>query len=81
MTLALLSAAAAPAAALAPATEAAPEVKPDEVKYDKPAGKGQSKAVQTPQAASDAQWLQNLTTSPAKFLQQKFRIQDQAGQP
>ena len=63
------------------AEQNAPEVKPDEVKYDKPAGKGQSKAVQTPQAASDAQWLQNLTTSPAKFLQQKFRIQDQAGQP
>lgn len=63
------------------AEENAPEVKPDEVKYDKPAGKGQSKAVKTPQAASDAQWLQNLTTSPAKFLQQKFRIQDQAGQP
>jgi Ca-activated chloride channel family protein len=35
--------------------------------------------VQTEQAASDAQWLQNLTTSPAKFLKQKFSLQDQVG--
>jgi Ca-activated chloride channel family protein len=57
----------------------APEVKPDDIKMDKAAGKGQSKPVQTEQAASDAQWLQNLTTSPAKFLRQKFSLQDQAG--
>jgi Ca-activated chloride channel family protein len=57
----------------------APEVKPDDIKMDKAAGKGQSKPVQTEQAASDAQWLQNLTTSPAKFLKQKFSLQDQAG--
>jgi Ca-activated chloride channel family protein len=57
----------------------APEVKPDEIKMDKAPGKGQSKQVQTEQAASDAQWLQNLTTSPAKFLKQKFSLQDQAG--
>jgi Ca-activated chloride channel family protein len=35
--------------------------------------------VETQQAASDEQWLQNLTTSPAKFLKQKFSLQDQAG--
>ncbi|WP_095147651.1 VWA domain-containing protein [Pseudomonas sp. Irchel s3a18] len=62
-----------------------PEVKPDEVKYDKPSGKGQSKAVETQQATSDELWLQNLTTSPAKFLRQKFSLQDQraaqAGSP
>ncbi|MNE72886.1 hypothetical protein D3C80_1688650 [compost metagenome] len=46
---------------------------------DKAPGKGQSKPVQTQQAASDEQWLQNLTTSPAKFLKQKFSLQDQAG--
>jgi Ca-activated chloride channel family protein len=57
----------------------APETKPDEVKFDKAPGKGQSKAVQTEQAASDALWLQNLTTSPAKFLKQKFSLQDQQG--
>lgn len=57
----------------------APETKPDEVKFDKAPGKGQSKKVETEQAASDALWLQNLTTSPAKFLKQKFSLQDQVG--
>jgi Ca-activated chloride channel family protein len=57
----------------------APEVKPDEIKMDNAPGKGQSKPVQTEQAASDEQWLQNLTTSPAKFLKQKFSLQDQSG--
>ncbi len=56
-----------------------PEVKPDEIKMDKAPGKGQSKPVQTEQAASDELWLQNLSTSPAKFLKQKFSLQDQAG--
>jgi Ca-activated chloride channel family protein len=55
----------------------APQTKPDEVKFDKAPGKGQSKQVETEQAASDALWLQNLTTSPAKFLRQKFSLQDQ----
>ncbi|WP_447785635.1 VWA domain-containing protein [Pseudomonas germanica] len=57
----------------------APKTKPDEVKFDKAPGKGQSKKVETEQAASDALWLQNLTTSPAKFLKQKFSLQDQQG--
>jgi Ca-activated chloride channel family protein len=57
----------------------APETKPDGVKFDKAKGKGQSKKVESEQAASDALWLQNLTTSPAKFLKQKFSLQDQAG--
>ncbi|QLG93406.1 VWA domain-containing protein [Pseudomonas yamanorum] len=59
------------------ASDNAPEVKPDEVKFDKAAGKGQSKAIQTEQASSDALWLQNLTTSPANFLRRKFSLQDQ----
>ena len=58
-----------------------PEVKPDEVKFDKAPGKGQSKAIQTEQANNDALWLQNLTTSPATFLRRKFALQDQAVQP
>ncbi|RON52598.1 VWA domain-containing protein [Pseudomonas frederiksbergensis] len=62
------------------AEQNAPQVKPDEIKMDKAPGKGQSKAVQTEQAASDELWLQNLTTSPAKFLKQKFSLQDQ-GKP
>jgi len=60
------------------ARQDAPEVKADEVKFDKAPGKGQSQKVQTPQAASDELWLQNLTTSPARFLKQKFSLQDQA---
>ncbi|WP_395607389.1 VWA domain-containing protein [Pseudomonas sp. B22129] len=57
-----------------------PEVKPDEIKFDKAPGKGQSKAVQIRQASSDALWLQNLTTSPANFLKRKFSLQDQEAQ-
>ena len=59
------------------AEQNAPEVKPDQIKMDKAPGKGQSKPVQTEQAASDELWLQNLSTSPAKFLKQKFSLQDQ----
>ncbi|URN91343.1 MAG: VWA domain-containing protein [Pseudomonas protegens] len=58
------------------AQQNAPEVKPDAIKFDKPAGKGQSKKVETQQAASDELWLQNLSTSPAAFLRQKFSLQD-----
>lgn len=58
-----------------------PEVKPDEVKFDKAPGKGQSKAIQTQQANNDALWLQNLTTSPANFLRRKFSLQDQEAKP
>jgi Ca-activated chloride channel family protein len=56
-----------------------PEVKPDDIKMDKAPGKGQGKQVETEQATSDELWLQNLSTSPAKFLKQKFSLQDQAG--
>jgi Ca-activated chloride channel family protein len=58
-----------------------PEVKPDEVKFDKAPGKGQSKAIQAEQANNDALWLQNLTTSPANFLRRKFSLQDQEPRP
>ena len=61
------------------AADNAPEVKPDTIKFDKTPGKGQTKAVQTEQASSDALWLQNLTTSPANFLRRKFSLQDQGG--
>lgn len=61
------------------AEQNAPETKPDDIKLDKAPGKGQSKQVQAQQASSDALWLQNLSTSPAKFLKQKFSLQDQAG--
>lgn len=61
------------------AEQNAPETKPDEIKMDKAPGKGQSKSIKTEQATSDALWLQNLTTSPAKFLKQKFGLQDRVG--
>lgn len=63
------------------ASDNAPEVKPDAVKFDKATGKGKSKAIQTEQASNDALWLQNLTTSPANFLRRKFSLQDQGAQP
>lgn len=63
------------------ASDNAPEVKPDAVKFDKAAGKGKSKTIQTEQASNDALWLQNLTTSPANFLRRKFSLQDQGAQP
>ncbi|MDI2595549.1 VWA domain-containing protein [Pseudomonas sp. 681] len=59
-----------------------PQVKPNAIKMDLAKGKGESRAVKTEQAASDEVWLQNLSTSPAKFLKQKFSLQDQVeGQP
>lgn len=61
------------------AAEKAPNLKPDEVKFDQ-SGSSQGETVQTPQASSDALWLQNLSTSPAKFLKQKFSLQDAANQ-
>jgi Ca-activated chloride channel family protein len=63
------------------ASDNAPEVKPDAIKFDKAAGQGKSKAIQTEQASNDALWLQNLTTSPANFLRRKFSLQDQGAQP
>jgi Ca-activated chloride channel family protein len=54
----------------------APQVKPDQVKYDGKPGQGKSRTVQNAAASSDEQWLNNLNTSPARFLQQKFSLED-----
>jgi Ca-activated chloride channel family protein len=54
----------------------APQVKPDQVKYDGKPGQGKSHTVQNAAASSDEQWLNNLNTSPARFLQQKFSLED-----
>jgi len=62
------------------AAEQAPDLPPDEIKYDKPQNAGKTKQSQTQQAASDDLWLENLTTSPAQFLKQKFSLQDAARQ-
>ena len=54
----------------------APNVKPDEIKYDNTPGQGKNHPLQNAAATSDEQWLQNLNTSPARFLQQKFSLED-----
>lgn len=62
----------------------APEPEEEDGMYvmHKKTRKGQSMEVEPQQADSDEQWLQNLTTSPAMFLRQKFSLQDQrAAQP
>lgn len=62
------------------AADKAPQMKPDQIKFDKAKDKGKTSKVETQKASSDELWLQNLTTSPAKFLKQKFSLQDAAGQ-
>jgi Ca-activated chloride channel family protein len=58
------------------AQDNAPQVKPDQIKYDGKPGQGKSHTIQNAAASSDQQWLQNLNTSPARFLQQKFSLED-----
>lgn len=58
------------------AQDKAPEVKADALKYDKQAGQGKAHELAQGTTPSDAQWLENLSTSPAAFLQQKFRLED-----
>lgn len=53
-----------------------PDEKPDELKFDNKADKGKETPQPVAKAASDQQWLDNLTTSPARFLKQKFLLQD-----
>ncbi|MFK8332896.1 VWA domain-containing protein [Pseudomonas sp. BJa5] len=58
-----------------------PDEKADKVVEDQTPSKGaRQKDQTTPQAASDQQWLNNLTTSPAQFLKRKFMLQDAARQ-
>ena len=54
----------------------APDVKPDQIKYDDKPGQGKNHTLQNSAATSDEQWLHNLSTSPARFLQQKFSLED-----
>ncbi|MBC3480896.1 VWA domain-containing protein [Pseudomonas sp. SWRI77] len=58
-----------------------PDEKADKVVEDQTPSKGaKQKQQQTPQAASDQVWLNNLTTSPAQFLRRKFLLQDASRQ-
>ncbi|SNR81620.1 VWA domain-containing protein [Pseudomonas segetis] len=53
-----------------------PDEKPDEIKFDNKSDQGKDIAQPVAKAASDQLWLDNLTTSPARFLKQKFALQD-----
>ena len=52
-----------------------PDEKPDEVKFDNTGKGGKQIETKVKRASSDQQWLDNLTTSPAMFLKQKFLLQ------
>lgn len=52
-----------------------PDEKPDQVKFDNTSNSGKQVERKVKMASSDQQWLDNLTTSPARFLKQKFLVQ------
>ncbi|MGH8432882.1 MAG: VWA domain-containing protein [Pseudomonas sp.] len=58
--------------------EKAPDEQADKEQFDNQTGKGKTEQVQVPKTPSDELWLRNLSTSPAKFLKQKFSLQDAA---
>ncbi|MBO3273840.1 VWA domain-containing protein [Pseudomonas schmalbachii] len=55
-----------------------PDEKADKVDFDNKADKGKSVEQKTAQASSEQLWLDNLSTSPARFLKRKFQLQDAA---
>lgn len=58
-------------------TEEAPEMKPDDVKFDEQGKKGKTKKMdrQMLKEASTDIWLKGLATTPERFLQMKFAIE------
>ena len=52
--------------------------RPDQTIADKSAKQGQKAAAPVAQAASEEQWLSNLTLSPARFLRGRFSVEDAA---
>jgi len=54
-----------------------PDEKPDQVKFDNTGKAGKQVQSKVKLASSDQQWLDNLTTSPAMFLKQKFLLQSE----
>lgn len=60
--------------------EEAPNVKPDEVKFDENAKKGRVGRVEMAEKQAGEIWLRGLTTSPAGFLRRKFATQAAAGE-
>lgn len=63
--------------------EEAPQLKPDQIKFDKKGQKGQEKTMEENvlrQQNAD-RWMRNLSVSPAKFLRAKFAAQAQEPPP
>lgn len=58
-------------------SEDAPDLKPDDIKFDNKSNKGKDTQITAKQLRkmSADMWMRNLQTSPADFLRQKFRIQ------
>jgi Ca-activated chloride channel family protein len=58
-------------------SEDAPNLKPDDIKFDNKSGKGKDTQITAKQLRkmSADMWMRNLQTSPADFLRAKFRIQ------
>ncbi len=50
--------------------------KPDQTTVDKGAAQGRERTPAAGQAVSEADWLRNLSLSPAQFLRGKFAIED-----
>jgi len=55
--------------------EEAPDVKPDEVKFDDKGKRGKEGRVEVSEKQAGEIWLRGLTTSPAGFLRRKFATQ------
>ena len=55
--------------------EEAPDVKPDEVKFDDKGKKGKESRVELSEKQAGEIWLRGLTTSPQGFLRRKFASQ------
>lgn len=64
-------------------SEEAPDVDPDEIKFDNKENKGQEKQVTEQQLRKQNadMWMRNLKTSPSDFLRMKFSLQAEASLP
>jgi Ca-activated chloride channel family protein len=54
--------------------EEAPNLKPDQIKFDKKGKKGKKALVNSAEEMADM-WMRNIQTSPADFLRRKFAIE------
>jgi Ca-activated chloride channel family protein len=54
--------------------EEAPNLKPDEIKFDKKGKKGKKTLVNAKEEMAEI-WMRNIQTSPADFLRRKFAIE------